>query len=203
MSPAKTGLGDVDTGRNAKGRMVANNDDELAAAAVMYGDVMRPQNGRDIAMAQDDTDGLMRDELAEKLRACGCPAKDAARYVGVLIAAFRAKDVECAAEAEPDESLGDVMVRVESTVREMLRSIANSRRAKLEARVHLMARGDAESAKSMRALAREYGLSVEAISKKAEECRREFCLPENQFNKSEQARRVYQETNGGVQKHES
>lgn len=144
------------------------------------------------ADVEESPDDLRRDEIASILRTHGlgaCMAGCAADEVIALIA----RTPTASAEAE---SVSDVMIRTEGTVREMLRSIIRADRPKLQARLWLIARGaELDNADSMRRIASEYGITPEAVSKAAAKLRADRRLPPNQHNKSERARARYRMAN--------
>jgi hypothetical protein len=145
--------------------------------------------------------GWLQDQAAEKLRAQGFSARQAAAAVSAVWSVIEGADRAAVAaavggeaeRAKPKEDAGR-FVRV---MIEMLRGIVDPKeqRPRLNAWVCLAALGD-EDVGSLRRIAEAYALSPQAVAMRMRALQQAHDLPENQFNKSEAACFVYQETNG-------
>lgn len=145
--------------------------------------------------------GWLQDQAAEVLRAQGFTARQAAQAVAAVWRVIESADRDAVVAAvagdevaaQPKEDAGR-FVRV--TI-EMLRGIVDPReqRPRLNAWVCLAALGD-EDVGSLRRIAEAYALSPQAVAMRMRTIQQAHDLPENQFNKSEAACFVYQETNG-------
>lgn len=113
-----------------------------------------------------------------------------------IVAAEKRKDVRIAAAAGDAVDGTSLEERLAQKYQRMMLEIYKAPLPKLEVRVTLMALGWAPESESMRECAAAYTLSAEQVSNMVEAKQAKHRLPQNHFNKSAQAKGVYQQTNG-------
>jgi hypothetical protein len=177
---------------------------QAAATAEFCAGLQPPKTAREECEDHESALDVLKDELAGRLVARGCEAKVAPGYVDAVLEVLRARDRALAEAAGVmgklpsvgDDSVGEVLIRYEAMTREALREIKAAKFPRLEAQVHLMARGAADTGEeSMRKLAAAHGLTPAAISKRVGEVQGLFNFPKNQFNKSDAACAKYRQGN--------
>lgn len=197
--------------------------EDHGTARQFYADVSRPIDAREAAEENDAGAGVLCDEAAEKLRACGCAARDAARFAEVVLGVIRARDAKLAREVvglgagalgggvgAAGAGVGGVgggvelsemawMQRAEASDR-LLQALSRAwdgRDTKLELGCLFFAMDKPPyGVGSMRKLAEARGVSPEAVSNEVEEFQGILGLPRNNGQKSARAVKQYQRTNG-------
>jgi flavorubredoxin len=144
----------------------------------------------DVAVTAEEQ---MMDEMAERLRAVGIGAREAANGARVVREFWMRRDRDAAGLAVNQPGAEDKMAQ---KYRAIIYGIKNAKRAALQARVVLMALGWAdEETESMRRCAGDYQLSVEQISNMVEAVQVANGLPKSKFNKSARDVATYKKTN--------
>ncbi|HEY1109371.1 MAG TPA: hypothetical protein VGE76_12080, partial [Opitutaceae bacterium] len=159
--------------------------------------------GREVAEEGDSVEGALRDEMAAKLRARGCPAKDAPKYVEALLEVFRAKDRAIVEEVAGEEGAagtqGNVLARAEA--REALRMMAieqyQAPKPRLSAGCLIRALGfEHPDFASDRDLAERQAVSPEHVSNLVGDWQRRLKLPPTSGQKTAAQKEIYKGTNG-------
>lgn len=183
---------------------------ESVAAGVHYAQVPRPPTARDELEAQESADEVQRDLMAEKLRAAGCPARDALRYVAAVVAVIQAKDKACAEEMAGAVEKGGAeqmgWMRGEDGPRRLMQALSQvwdwpDSRKGLGALFFAMG-APLFGCNSMRELARLRGVSVEDVSNNVEVLQEILGAPRNALQKSAAAVASYKRECGASRRKE-
>jgi hypothetical protein len=171
---------------------------ERDAAAVHYAAVSSPKDAREECESREDQAEVLRDEAAEKLRRRGFNARDAAVAVDAVLAVLSEADRQLCAGVVAGAS-ENVLAKAEAleALRVMAVKLVQAPKPRFSAGCFLLAMGaDHPGVKSERQWAAQQHMSHEHASNEVEEWQKSMRLPKTSGQKTEKARKVYQETNG-------
>lgn len=194
----------VDTRPNFTVR-VDTQQRELDAAAQHYAGLGGPKDPRAEALESESADAVRIDEMAEKLRALGCPATQALRYVEAVLGVISATDEKLAGglggAAADEESIFSHRPDAMEAVRMMAIKLVQAPKPRFSAGCLLLAAGiEYHGIRSERDWAKQQQVSPEWVSVEVKEWQTSMRLPKTSAQKTPAACRAYKETNGARKK---
>lgn len=193
----------VDTRKNFKVRVGNQSQERAAAYEQHYSGLSGPKDPRAEAQEAESAEAVRRDEMAEKLRAAGCPANQAHRYVEAVLSVLREKDRAMAEAMSASEETVSMFARPDAleAVRVMAVKLVQAPKPRFSAGCLLLAAGiDYPGIKSERDWAAQQNLSPTLASDEVRAWQANMRLPKTGAQKSEAACKVYADTNGARKK---
>jgi hypothetical protein len=177
--------------------------EQQSAARQFYADAPRPRSAREECEELcDDARGRMLDEWAEKLMRNGdVPRLYAQRCAEAVVGVLQERDraAHSAGSGQADGAGGGALAAtglLHGLLERSAEQIVEANNSKFAAGCLLLAMGNHTFARSARHWAELRGLSHESAANGVEQWQERLGLPRTSAQKSPEAKRVYQDTNG-------
>lgn len=182
-------------------RAMGKKSEQLSAARQFHADQPRTKTAREECEEGDDAEALAMDAWAECMIARGVARRVALQCAADIMDVQRAKDAACASAAGYGGTGSELGGRSEllEGLREIGIKIYQAAKRGMEAGALVLATGSAHrDFKTARELAERQHVSHELTANAVEEWQRLLGLPRTSGQKSEEAKHVYNQTNGRI-----